>query len=194
MATWTSQLRDWIEGQRIACIQRSRGTIAGRGDIWNSTSKGLYFRKNLPKKTHIWRKLGAIRKQTGAERIQNVMEGWNALSKIDFVEMQQKELGFFSALASKVNMDLINSGWNGMSLANEVWCLANVSSVSHSSEHTELRKSNTKPFYLQQCSTLTRWWKHIHHFWSLHYMLVSAALLFYQYHTIVKWYRSQKRQ
>ena len=39
--------------------------------------------------------------------------------------------------ASTLNMDLINKGWYGMFIACGIWCLADVSSVSPSSEQTE---------------------------------------------------------
>ena len=42
----------------------------------------------------------------------------------------------FSAWASTLNMGLINKGWYGMFVACEIWCLADVSSVSPSSEQT----------------------------------------------------------
>ena len=41
----------------------------------------------------------------------------------------------FSAWASTLNMGLINRGWYGMFVACGIWCLADVSSVSPSSEH-----------------------------------------------------------
>ena len=43
----------------------------------------------------------------------------------------------FSAWASALNMGLINKGWYGMFVACGIWCLADVSSVSPSSEQTE---------------------------------------------------------
>ena len=42
----------------------------------------------------------------------------------------------FSAWASTLNIGLINKGWYGMFVACGIWCLADVSSVSPSSEQT----------------------------------------------------------
>ena len=47
------------------------------------------------------------------------------------------EKNCFSAWASTLNMSLINKGWYGMFVACGIWCLADVSSVSPSSEQTE---------------------------------------------------------
>ena len=45
----------------------------------------------------------------------------------------------FSAWASTLNMGLINKGLYGMFVACGIWCLADVSSVSPSSEHDSFR-------------------------------------------------------
>ena len=46
----------------------------------------------------------------------------------------------FSAWASKLNMSLINKGRYGMFFACGIWCVADVSSVSPSSEQTNARR------------------------------------------------------
>ena len=51
------------------------------------------------------------------------------------------EKNCFSASASTLNMGLINKGWYGMFVACGIWCLADVSSVSPSSEQTEFRSA-----------------------------------------------------
>ena len=46
------------------------------------------------------------------------------------------EKSCFSAWASTLNMGLINKGWYGMFVACGIWCLADVLSISPSSEQT----------------------------------------------------------
>ena len=48
----------------------------------------------------------------------------------------KKNCVFFSALVSKLNTGLINKGLYGMFFVCEVWCIADISSVSPSSEET----------------------------------------------------------
>ena len=44
-----------------------------------------------------------------------------------------------SAWVSRLNTGLISEGWYGMFFAGGIWCLADVSSVSPSSEQTQKR-------------------------------------------------------
>ena len=57
---------------------------------------------------------------------ENAQVSWSCTRGLFF------EKNCFSALASEVNMGLINKGCYGMFFAREVWCIADVSSVRQS--------------------------------------------------------------